>query len=542
MTIDHSTGELSRQPAGNPAAMLLNGAGTMTAAGRAEMARGVAEVLAQVQVAQAIPRQIDRTIDRIRISCARYKFAEKAHYSYKRGGKTITGPSVKLIREIAAAFGNFQYGLVEVDRDEQRGFSMMMAYAWDVETNTRNSSTFMVRAVHDLKPEEEGGERRKVALFDERDIYENNTNMGARRVREAIKATVPAWLVDEASELCMATMERGPLDADGKATPLPIRMTNAVEKFASEFGVRKAQLEKFLEADFDEWRARDLARLMIVFQSLNIGDLRVRDVFPAQVSDADLAAQAAARGPAGDEHQAGEGGGEGGGEAAADPFGPLTDETKRQIETLFAVGGWASQGGDARRRAVAGWLGAQLPHGTVPSWETLTEGQGLAAKAALTAIMDGEQAGRREALDTAYAEARAAAKTAKAETAKEPAAGKTEAAPDPRETLNAQLAEHPGLGDDTPQSAARRIVVAGVLATGHYYELPGIGSLTPDEAATALANLAALKAKATSKGEFTGMIKRIHDDALAQRDQMQAAAQAQARQADDDPGPDDPAE
>jgi hypothetical protein len=528
---------MSRPAAGNPAAMLLNGAGTMTAAGRAEMARGVAEVLAQVQVAQAIPRQLDRTIDRIRISCARYKFAEKAHYSYKRGGKTITGPSVKLIREIAAAFGNFQYGLVEVDRDEQRGFSMMMAYAWDVETNTRNSSTFMVRAVHDLKPEEEGGERRKVPLFDERDIYENNTNMGARRVREAIKATVPAWLVDEASELCMATMERGPLDADGKATPLPIRMTNAVEKFASEFGVRKAQLEKFLEADFDEWRARDLARLMIVFQSLNIGDLRVRDVFPSGVSDADLAAQAAARGPAGDDEDGGQGD-----ESAVDPDAPLTAETKGQIETLFAVGGWASQGGDARRRAVAGWLGAQLPHGSVPSWETMTEGQGLAAKAALTAIMDGDTGGRRDALDEAYAQSRAAAKAAKTQAAKEPAEPKAEAGPDPRETLSASLAEHPGLGDDTPQSVARRIVVAGVLATGHYYELPGIGSLTPEQATQALANLSALKAKATSKGEFTGMIKRIHDDALAQRDQMQAAAQAEARQADDDPGPDEPAE
>jgi hypothetical protein len=541
MTIDQSTGELARPAPASAAAMLLNGAGTMTAAGRAEMARGVAEVLAQVQVAQAIPRQLDSTMDRVRISCARYSFAERAFYSYKRGGKTITGPSVKLIRELAAAFGNFQYGLVEVDRDEARGFSMMMAFAWDVQTNTRNSSTFMVRAVRDLAPEEGSTERRKVALFDERDIYENNTNMGARRVREAIKATMPAWLIDEASDLCLATIKRGPLDADGKATPLPVRMANAVEKFAAEFGVRKDQLEKFIGVPFDKWRDRDLARLLIIYRSIDIGDLRVDEVFAEEVGDDQLAAQAAARAP-----QAGNGAEDA---IMADQGGPLSDRTKQQIETQFALVGWISAGNEARRRTVTGWLGARLPQGTVTEWGQLTEAQGLAALAALTEIM-ADADGRRQAVGKAYTEARAAAKTGTKpppETEARPApasAGAAAADPEgetgppvnPVAALGSRLADIPGLAGGGEQAKARRAVVAGVLVTGHYYEFPG-GAITAEQATTALANLDALTARAGGTEKLSDMMRRIHDDALAQRDQAGVPA-AQ----DGDPGPDAPAE
>lgn len=544
MTVDQSTGEVMTRPAGGGAAALLNGAaGGMTAAGRAEMARGVAEVLAQVQIAQAIPRDLETTLKRIKMSCSRYKFAEKAFYSYKRGGKTITGPSVKLIREIAAAFGNFQSGLVEVDRDEVRGFSMMMAFAWDVEFNSRQSSTFIVRAVRDLAPENEGGDRRKVPLFDERDIYEMNTNMGARRVREAIRTLLPAWLVDEASDLCNATLRRGPLDADGNATPLPVRMANAVERFASEFGVRKDQLEKFLEAPFDQWRDRDLARLLIIYNSLDIGDIRVGEVFPAEVTDEQLAEQAAARGPNGD-------GGQGEAEdevTLGDLAGPLTARTHGQIETLFAVAGWVGDRNEARRRTVAGWLADQIPHGMVTGWDVLTEAHGRAAKAALDTIMAGDSEGRRAALDEAYTEARkaktAADKAAKAAPAGPgPAEAGGQAGPDggadaaasavdpegqpaeavggrvadPWAALGSRLADIPGLAGD--RSAGRRTVVAGVLATGRYHPLESLGDLTDEQAVTALGNLDALAGKAGEGANLSETMKRLYEDALAQRD------------------------
>jgi hypothetical protein len=46
-------------------------------------------------------------------------------------------------------------------------------------------------------------------LVDMRDIYENNANNGARRLREAIFAILPAWFKEEAKELCSKTLEGG---------------------------------------------------------------------------------------------------------------------------------------------------------------------------------------------------------------------------------------------------------------------------------------------------------------------------------------------
>jgi hypothetical protein len=58
---------------------------------------------------------------------------------------------------------------------------------------------FIVPHIRDTK----GGRKPITAT---RDIYENNANMGARRVRECIFAAIPRWFTDEAEDLCRQTL------------------------------------------------------------------------------------------------------------------------------------------------------------------------------------------------------------------------------------------------------------------------------------------------------------------------------------------------
>ena len=56
----------------------------------------------------------------------------------------LVGPSVHLARELARIWGNMDYGVHELSRDDARGMSEIRAYAWDQQTNMRSSRTFQV--------------------------------------------------------------------------------------------------------------------------------------------------------------------------------------------------------------------------------------------------------------------------------------------------------------------------------------------------------------------------------------------------------------
>jgi hypothetical protein len=231
-----------------------------------EQSRAVAEVAAAVQVAQLCPRNTSAAREEMKASCSMIGLAERAFYKFPRGGETVQGPSVYLARDLARCWGNVQYGIAELRRDDDHGESEMQAWAWDVQTNTRSSNTFIVPHKRDKK----GG---AVRLVDMRDIYENNTNQGSRRVREAIFSVLPPWFTAEAEELCKQTVERG----DGK--PLPERI-DAIVKAYDGLGVDLDRLERKLGQPRARWTAFDVAQLTIAGKSIRRGEITVEDEFP----------------------------------------------------------------------------------------------------------------------------------------------------------------------------------------------------------------------------------------------------------------------
>lgn len=234
-----------------------------------EQSRAAAEVAAAVHVAQQNPRDMQKAMAEMRESCRQLRLAEKSFFRYKRGGGQVTGATVHLARELARCFGNVQYGIAELRRDDAGGYSEMQAYAWDVERNTRSAQIFVVPHARDTTKDG------RKPLVDLRDIYENNANMGARRLRAAIWAILPPWFVDEAEELCNQTL------ADGGGVPLPKRIADWIAAFGRQ-GVSVLQLEQKLGRPSDRWTEHDVAQLSVIGKSVARGESRLEDEFPPE--------------------------------------------------------------------------------------------------------------------------------------------------------------------------------------------------------------------------------------------------------------------
>jgi hypothetical protein len=233
-----------------------------------EQSRAVAEVQAAIVVAQQCPRNLTQALQEMRQSCQQQALAERAFYRFPRAGGAVSGASVHLARELARCWGNVQYGLIELRRDDEYGQSEMQAFAWDVQTNSRNSSTFVVPHKRDTK---DGAK----ALTDMRDIYENNANNGSRRVREAIFAILPPWFVEEAKDLCNQTLRGG----GGK--PLPQRVADAIKTFDG-LGITADRIEQKFGRPSDKWTDHDVAQLLVTYKSLQRGEVTIEDEFPAE--------------------------------------------------------------------------------------------------------------------------------------------------------------------------------------------------------------------------------------------------------------------
>lgn len=248
-----------------------------------EQSRAVAEVQAAVTVAQARPRNKNAAVEEMRDATAQTAVAEKAYYRYNRGDGNVTGVTIHLARELARCWGNIDYGVKELKRDDIKGESEMLAHAWDMQTNARASTTFIVPHIRDTS----GGARKLTAT---RDIYENNANAGARRLREQILAVLPNWFVEEAKANCDATLEKG----DGSSS-VAQRTTAAIYGFG-QLGVTQAQLEAKVGRAAAEWTPHDLGQLSVIYQSIKRGETAVAEEFPPQEQDnGDISAEEIAK-------------------------------------------------------------------------------------------------------------------------------------------------------------------------------------------------------------------------------------------------------
>lgn len=242
-----------------------------------EQSRAVAEVQSAVIVAQQIPRDMQRAEAEMRDACNRSAMAKQAFYQVPNRGN---GASVHLMRELARVWGNVQYGVNELHRDDTRGESEVQAWAWDVQTNTRSARTFIV-------PHARMARGRREELTDLGDITNNNNNAGARAVRECINAILPKWFTEAAQDICKATLEKG------EGVPLPKRIEDMIVAFRA-IGVTEKQMETKLGKKRGAWDAGDVAQMGITYTSITRDGYDKAEMFPpvAGVSVEEIQAKA----------------------------------------------------------------------------------------------------------------------------------------------------------------------------------------------------------------------------------------------------------
>lgn len=248
-------------------------AAPVTAPAHTDQQRAIAEVHAAMVIARSNPRDPVAAVDRILNACTRPTLAEKALYSYSRGGTDITGPSIRLAEAVAQQWGNMQFGIREV---EQRGdMSTVQAFAWDVETNTRREVTFQVPLIRHTK---KGAYR----LEDPRDIYEMVANQGARRLRACILSVIPGDVIEAAVNQCEATLH-------AKADTGPEAIQKIIAAFA-EFKVTREQIEVRIQRRIDAIQPAQVVSLKKIYVSLRDGMSTPADWFDVAPQQAETGA------------------------------------------------------------------------------------------------------------------------------------------------------------------------------------------------------------------------------------------------------------
>lgn len=226
--------------------------------------RAVAEIQAQVFMAKQFPRDENQARARILRSCQRQGLAEKAIYTYPKGGQRVTGPSIRLAEAIAQAWGNLDFNTVILEQRETE--SVCLSYCWDVETNTRASRSFIV-------PHKIATKHGEKVLTDPREIYELAANQGARRLRACILSIIPGDIVDEAIDACNATL------SGGNKRPLIDRLRELTDRFMTYHSVPLSSIERYFGYPLDSFTEMDGVTLAGIYTALRDGAASREDYF-----------------------------------------------------------------------------------------------------------------------------------------------------------------------------------------------------------------------------------------------------------------------
>src|SRR5690606_12102760 len=266
-------------------------ASTGNAMANAEAERAIQEVQAAMVIAKKFPRNAMEAMDRIINACTRVSLANSALYCYPRGGQEVTGPSIRLAEAMAQEWGNMQYGIRELSADN--GVSTVEAFAWDMQTNTRQVKVFQV-------PHKRYSKNKVTTLTDPRDVYELIANQGARRMRACILGVIPGDVTESAVNQCEVTQKNAV-----EVTPETIK--TMVDAFAKNYGVTQEMIEKKLGKRAESINASQLLHLLKIYQSLKDGISKpaawfevapVEDAGEPKVSDLSVKKPAAKKAPA----------------------------------------------------------------------------------------------------------------------------------------------------------------------------------------------------------------------------------------------------
>lgn len=229
------------------------------------------EIQAAILLAKKFPRDEPEAQKSLLGICDLTTFAEGAYYSFPRGRKLdeatgqwkqniVSGPSIRMAREMARIYGNFRYGFT-ISHEDDDG-RLLVAYAWDVQSNNRTTSSDYFKKLI-LRRVGTGQDATTIPVTaDERELRELTNRRASILMRNCILSLLPSYFVDNAVAICKKTVAGG-----GEKSDLLERVEKMKAAFA-QLGVSILQIESYLRKPLLEFSAEDLGELRGIYESL----------------------------------------------------------------------------------------------------------------------------------------------------------------------------------------------------------------------------------------------------------------------------------
>lgn len=220
-----------------------------------------AEIESAIIVSRRFPRNEENAIGGLSKACSRPSFAEDAAYSFPRGGKAVTGPSVYLAKEAARLWGNLRYGFAVLMDDEKS--RQIRCFAWDMETNAKSECEDVIEKVHQRKNKQT--QVTEWVPVDERDLRELTNKRAAIGIRNCILSLLPSDIIEDALARARETLEK-----QGAADPDAMRK-RLISGFAS-LGINADELAKYLGCPVGQANPKQISDLRTVWKSISDGN------------------------------------------------------------------------------------------------------------------------------------------------------------------------------------------------------------------------------------------------------------------------------
>lgn len=219
------------------------------------------EVEAQIDAAHRHRRSIKQfLVEAKSIATVTKEVAEACIYAVPRGGKPITGPSVRLAEICASAYGNMHNGSRVIDVEEK--VVVAQGVSWDIEKNVRYSVETR-RSIVDKR-----GKR-----YNDDMITMTGNAAGSIALRNAIFRAIPRAYVDLVYNAARAV-------AVGDAKTLDARRTEVVVRLEKIGVPRERIFARLGKAGLEDITLDDLETMLGLGTAIKNGDLAIDDAFP----------------------------------------------------------------------------------------------------------------------------------------------------------------------------------------------------------------------------------------------------------------------
>lgn len=219
------------------------------------------EVEAQLDAAHRYPRSVSRFLkEACSLATVSQEVAESCIYSLPRGGKMITGPSVRLAEICASAYGNLHAGMRVVDVEDANVVGQ--GVAWDLEKNLRVTLEVRRRITN------KHGKR-----YDDDMITMTGNAACSIAFRNAVFRVIPRAFVTAIYDKIRAV-------AVGDAKTLDARRLQVIERFEKLGVSRERVLLRLEKKGIEDLGLEDLENLIGIGTAIKNGDATIEQAFP----------------------------------------------------------------------------------------------------------------------------------------------------------------------------------------------------------------------------------------------------------------------